>query len=1565
MKTKNFIITLVALLAFAGNAMAQRDITSQYITNAKLSDGLNGWTNNNFNAPQRGNNTEGYASECYAGWGGLEKTAYSLKQTITLPAGNYRLVNYSFFRYGLNADTDASKSLCNLFAGNTSVPIKTLGSITGVGGYANSQAEGANCFDSKMYRNVVEFTIAADNTSIEIGLDGTFDLKQSWVIAGMFELFDMDDLTSVSSPTDMTYAITNPGFEYRNLTGWTNNGFTYMDNNNWNTHTGVGWVEKYGGSGAGNATLTQTLTNVENGLYEVILNGHLQQGSGNSGFYLYANEDKTSIGSTTQDYSVRTTVTNNQLTIKIATESCTGNWAAFDKIRLKFYGDPLEAYKDLLATKVAEAQALVNGGTLRTGAANQLQGIIDANDNDPETFTTEAEFNTAVSNIEAGMAQANQIAATYAEFDAYKTLIDNLAAGQESSSALTAFQNAVNTANTAVTNATSTSVVPAQITNLRSAGLTYISDSSVTGQFNITFLASQNWQDWRRYDGTPEGTGAGLLADAFLHNRPAEIPSFPEYWVANATYTGKQLWQTVSGLPAGYYQVGMYAGALSTSQRDNFPTEATDGDSDRTFAFAGDEADASSMMRTGMPIKFATEVDFSELTILDVNVHLTGSGNTNNLTFGITKDSNGSNWHFAQIASIVYSNQPDLTQLEATRDALVAEAQGILNRDGDYLTAAQQQALEDAITAGNNANTFESLNTVTLTTLPNAINTAKQQIAQAQAAIPVMHKALERFEQYYNLVDGTDYQRVTMSAKAWTDLLTAVNKVTTALDDISQAPQYATIAADLNAQMDATDVSIRLFKSYKAMVEGLQYKNIAEGTTYAANTYMDTDAKEQEAIAAMNDAFKTWATSQAGYVDVAGFLGDNLDFSAAEGSQLGTIGEIFDMAGWEETYDNVTVATDYLRNQNTSHPSQLYIRSNWGSVATYLTASKLRMLPEGKYRLTLSWNSNLQNMTNLSAYTLGSTSTTIGEATTEAKTLEYEIEVSGAATDFDLVFGFQKTGTGNTPAEILVDDITLELIAGDEFKMAYEAAQTVADNTAAKAAAKSAIDEYADNYASTADLNGFADAATRQTAINVLKNAKTIADANGDATSLVVNADLINTTVTDRAPAGWNTYYEGDDGGDIWVRAQDGAQVFNIWTGRIALIDMTQTIADLPKGAYRLSIDMGTDGFREDGSAPLFNFVNPSNMPIGASELVTTQNNAQNRAFDTYTSAAEVGTDHSVTIGVRSEGNYFQMKNIRLEYIGDATTAAAETDNAYARQDFFWQDKGVASGAEIYLDNTEKYANASNVKVYPTGVNKIIHGLSGLFDSSVPNADNGGTCANLVITDGTALVNTLAFTATAATYSRSMGATTIWGTLLLPYPLTSDDNVQYYTLTNVTGASSEDDTMGFTPASEVPANTPVVFKKLTEDATSITMPGSGDVTTTDAEQGATSVNAEKVSDWTMEGVYAQKVLTEAEIAEGTSYYVAQNKFWKATATSGLTINPFRAYFHGPASSAVKSFRIMIFDDEATRIVDLEKGIELGGDIYTLGGQLVRKNATSLEGLPRGTYIIGGKKVFIK
>ena len=84
----------------------------------------------------------------------------------------------------------------------------------------------------------VEFNIATDNTQIEIGIKGTFEEIRSWCIVGMFELFDLNDEASVSSPTDMTYKIINSGAEYRNLSGWTSNNISYQDNN-WTNKNGV------------------------------------------------------------------------------------------------------------------------------------------------------------------------------------------------------------------------------------------------------------------------------------------------------------------------------------------------------------------------------------------------------------------------------------------------------------------------------------------------------------------------------------------------------------------------------------------------------------------------------------------------------------------------------------------------------------------------------------------------------------------------------------------------------------------------------------------------------------------------------------------------------------------------------------------------------------------------------------------------------------------------------------------------------------------------------------------------------------------------------------------------------------------------------------------------------------------------------------------------------------------------------------------------------------------------------------------------------------------------------
>lgn len=712
---KRYILAALALIALTGNALAQKDITKQYITNATLANGTTGWSVTNFNAPQQGNNTVGYASEAYAGWNDLEKTTYSMTQNITLPAGNYRLVNYSFFRQGLRYNTDASKSLAYLKAGSQQVPIKTLGSISGIptdgdnGGYANSQAEGANCFDSKMYRNIVEFTIDANNTTIEIGIVGTFDLKQSWCIAGMFELFDLDDAASVSSPTDVTYAITNPGFEYRNLTGWTTNEIAYQDNE-WSDKTGLGFMEKWQwDAGLPNASITQKLTGLQNGMYELSVYAHninqRNDDAPSTGLFLTANDKQAEIGAYGQ-YKVRVTSTDGTLTIGLKLDNCTGNWIAADRFELQFYGDPDAALRDLLSAYITEAE--------------------------------------------------------------------------------------------------------------------------------------------------------GLL----------------------------------------------------TSQ------------------------------------------------------------------------------------------------------------------DATLLTDEQKAAVQQAI---NQANAATSANlSDNVDGMANAIQTARQQIQTVKDNRALMLAALERFENEYNLVDGTDYSRVTMSADAWSTLLAEVNAVTTALDDVSQAANYGTLKNALIAQMDATDISLRLFKRYKVMAEGTVSVLNGSPTELAPNSDTDTDASETAAITRLNTAFVNYALAQDAPINMAAFLGENLDFSAAQGSALNTDNSngIYAIAGWEVNYaDADTWAV--LQNQHNEHHGQLYIRKNWGSAATTLTVAKKKMLPEGKYTLSFSWDSDMANMTNHSQYVLDGTATTIGKTTNEAQTLTYKFEVVGEPKTFDLTFGFKKTGSGNAAAQLIVDDVVL------------------------------------------------------------------------------------------------------------------------------------------------------------------------------------------------------------------------------------------------------------------------------------------------------------------------------------------------------------------------------------------------------------------------------------------------------------------------------------------------------------------------------------------------------------
>lgn len=587
MKKLKLLLVACALLVSAG-VQAQKDVTSEYITNAKLSNGTTGWTVSNFNTPVNGNgnnegngvdgikygwqnnatnsvNVTGAASEAYAGWGSVEKTSYYMKQSVTLPEGSYRLVCYAFYREGESYNTDVNTSRARLFAGTKAeTNIATLGSIT-AGSYANSQQAGAICFDTKMYRKAIEFTVGEGGETFDIGVDGTFDIARSWCILGQFELFDMNNLASVSSPTDMTYAITNPGFEYRNLEGWTNgDGSTYALTNTeaFNSRAGIYWVEKWTSSNNGGKLGTQddfkqTLSNMPAGLYELSVYAHnVEQGNGDAagtGMYVMANSDKTEIGAAGQ-YKVRTTLaTDGDLTVGIKLDNCSGNWIAFDRFELKFFGDPLKAYQDLLDEAVTGAQALIDGtagSAISATAKAAWQAVVDDNDNNDNAFTEESQFTAAIENITNANTNYQAMAAPYALWKKVKAGADAMVlVPNDNSSATTELTSAVSTQNTAAEAALTAADLNTAINTLKVAIRTFISATEPTGgnKFEITCLVENPSFDDNTITGWTRNitkTG-GNAQTTFTCN---------EFW--NNTF---DFYQDLQNLPNGSYQLTVQA----------------------------------------------------------------------------------------------------------------------------------------------------------------------------------------------------------------------------------------------------------------------------------------------------------------------------------------------------------------------------------------------------------------------------------------------------------------------------------------------------------------------------------------------------------------------------------------------------------------------------------------------------------------------------------------------------------------------------------------------------------------------------------------------------------------------------------------------------------------------------------------------------------------------------------------------------------------------------------------------------------------------------------------------
>ena len=190
------------MLAVSGWAQAWQDVTETYIKNADFSETetVNSkvqpkdWAFTNLEACD----AKARVVEFYAGWNALNFTEAEASQTVNLPAGTYKLEGHSFFRQGQNWDTDKSKSLGYIYAGEEETLVSTLGSVD-VSSYANDKSQAGTAFyTDNLYPVSVEFVVS-EAGEVEIGFRCTFDAAYSWMIFGEVALYQEMDYAEMFS----------------------------------------------------------------------------------------------------------------------------------------------------------------------------------------------------------------------------------------------------------------------------------------------------------------------------------------------------------------------------------------------------------------------------------------------------------------------------------------------------------------------------------------------------------------------------------------------------------------------------------------------------------------------------------------------------------------------------------------------------------------------------------------------------------------------------------------------------------------------------------------------------------------------------------------------------------------------------------------------------------------------------------------------------------------------------------------------------------------------------------------------------------------------------------------------------------------------------------------------------------------------------------------------------------------------------------------------------------------------------------------------------------------------
>lgn len=197
----------------------------------------------------------------------------------------------------------------------------------------------------------------------------------------------------------------------------------------------------------------------------------------------------------------------------------------------------------------------------------------------------------------------------------------------------------------------------------------------------------------------------------------------------------------------------------------------------------------------------------------------------------------------------------------------------------------------------------------------------------------------------------------------------------------------------------------------------------------------------------------------------------------------------------------------------------------------------------------------------------------------------------------------------------------------------------------------------------------------------------------------------------------------------------------------------------------------------------------------------------------------------------------------------------------------------------------------------------------------------------------------------------------MWATAVLPFDMSSEqvksvfgENTEVANL--LTGMSDAKSVHFETTTDKINANVPFLIRGVTNEPPYLI-------------KGITSSPAVEPKVSTGYFDFIGSYYNQGEVEFTTTDYFFTSAGLRRVAEDGVKMKfkGYRAYFHSTSGSAGNA--IETFFDGVTAVNGITREADGPTNVYNVAGQLVRRNATSLDGLPRGVYLVGGKAVVVK